>query len=56
MNKVLYRLGNIKTKIIKKQKRESVNFLRKESRSGHNKNTESMISKLRYLKNAIINL
>lgn len=56
MNKVLYRLGNIKTKIIKKQKRESVNFLRKESRSGHNKNIESMRSKPRYLKNVTINL
>ena len=56
MNKELYMLGSIKTKIIQKQKRESVNSSKKEYRSGHNKSTKLMRRVLRYLKNATINL
>jgi hypothetical protein len=56
INKELYMLGSIKTKIIQKQKRESVNSSRKEYRSGHNKSTKLMRRVLRYLKNATINL
>lgn len=56
MNKELCMLGSIKTKIIQKQKRESVNSSRKEYRSGNNKSTKLMRRVLRYLKNAIINL
>lgn len=49
-------LGNIKMKIIKRRKRGSVNFSKKDWKSGLIKNTESMKKELKYLKNATINL